>query len=115
MAVDQQISLAWHWRMLMLRNDTQTLVGAAESINVDANFTAPLCTWDSKLPQLIGLIGGTRDINRRVLRDLYFALYPEGAVSAYTRFMSIQDQAYSTKFARMNGLDIPLAAPQDVM
>jgi len=47
----------------------QNPYGATEAININGTMISPLTTWDSKMTTVTAILGGVKDITRKVLQD----------------------------------------------
>jgi hypothetical protein len=55
---NHSIGLAWYHNMLLAPSG-QTIYGSLEATNITGSNISPMLTWDTKITNLLAILGGT--------------------------------------------------------
>eukprot|EP00762_Andalucia_godoyi_P007169 ANDGO_08111.mRNA.1 hypothetical protein CAOG_08566 len=91
------------WLLNMIQGPRgQSIVGTIEALNITGTGVAPIATWDSKITNVVALLGGTWETNSLALKDL----------GLLDDFLDVVTSEWETVFPDpLLGEDLPLATP----
>lgn len=80
----------------------QTKYGSVEAVNVTGANVSPMLTWDTKITNVLAILGGTTEIVRDYLKG-------KGLL---TRFVNRVETEYSLAFRYVVGGEVELVGPR---
>lgn len=100
MLADLGIGLGWYNHMLK-GSKMQGPLGSTEGISINGTFISPVVTWDSKITNVVSMLGGVGEIVKQgLIRD-----------QKLERFSNVIDKEWNLAFPEMNGENIPFYGP----